>query len=177
MLDEQKRQIDKQNNLVIFGAPELNDEVIEADMLTKIIRVSSQSCKIRIHRNNFQRIGCAGNKCRPIRLICHNNNENLQCLSFKNLLKRDQDYNKIFISNDLTQIQREKRRRKVSVFANVNRGHYEHNDVEFNEGDHNEMNQGQSDRNEVGQSPLHYENVNMSKRRTDQPRNNTQVPN
>lgn len=142
----------------------------EADMLTNIIRVSSQSSAIKINPNTFLRIGRPGDKCRPIRLVCQNANEKLQCVRFKHLLKRDQFHHKVFIANDLTRIQREKRRRQISAYANFNHGQPDYNEARHNISNRTEASYGQPDHNEVGQSPLHFENVNTSRRRTDQQR-------
>lgn len=133
--------------------------------------MSSQSNSIKVNLKNYHRIGRPrelGEKCRRIRVVCQTPNDKLKCLKYKHLLKRDPDHNKVFISNDLTKIQREKRSKHFPSYLYMNHGQSDRNEDEHNEIDYNQVNLGRVSNNEMAQSPLHHENVNIGRRANSQ---------
>jgi hypothetical protein len=107
-LFEQRRRMEKQNNVIVFGLSEHADANIEEQNLHKLIYCCDSTT--RIIPKSFKRLGKPSERPRPILV-------ELETLYFKNrvlkgkaYLKTRPQYKQVFIAHDLTIRQREERK-------------------------------------------------------------------
>ena len=109
--DELQARKEKESNLVVQGLPESpsDDEESQKDNVLALFN----SISVRNPRViRAFRMGRRTNKPRPIKVLCENRDTQQAVLSNAKRLKNSQQYNGVFIREDMTQLQRDNAYRK-----------------------------------------------------------------
>jgi hypothetical protein len=108
-LHEQRRIIEKQNNIIVYGLNEQSDPSVENEKVLKLLYECDP--KTRPSPRAHRRLGKPSERPRPLLVEFNTSHEKKGIMQGKGYLRTRQNYKEVFIAHDLTIRQREERKK------------------------------------------------------------------
>ena len=115
MVGECREREKRRNNMIVFNLEEGRDENEDVDRMKDILK----SIKAVVPLVNLVRLGKKGDRSRPLRISTGSEEEKARVLRAAAKL-RNTEFKKIYISSDLTPLERERRRKLVEEMKEKN---------------------------------------------------------